>query len=73
MTKLELEAWRERWRLVEEAQLRELQATPLADKLRQFEILREWARQMGWDESLRRGDDEVRRRWNRLQEAHHGG
>lgn len=73
MTKQELEAWRQRWRLVEEAQLREVQTASLEDKLHQFEVLRGWARQMDWAESLRRGDDEVRQRWNRLQAAHHGG
>ena len=72
MTKAELEAWRKRWELVEEVQRHELQTMPLAEKLRQFERLREWARQLGWEKSLREGDDELLHRWNRLRVAHHG-
>jgi hypothetical protein len=68
MTESQARAWRARWKLVNAAEIAELRATKPAEKLRQLAALMASVRQMGWDEALIKGDDEVRDRWRRLRE-----
>jgi hypothetical protein len=70
MTKAEAQAWRDRWKLVNEAEVEELRTTDLATKFRQLAALMASVDSFGWRPSLDEGVDEVRQRWNRLREAY---
>jgi hypothetical protein len=54
---------------VNAAELRELRATPLAQKARQTAALMESAKKLGWIEKLDLQEKEVRSRWNELRKA----
>jgi len=59
--------FRARWELVNAAEQKELQLTPLDQKLRQLAALMSSADAMGWSEVLASEEAEVRERWNRLR------
>lgn len=70
MTKAELVAWRERWRLVNEFSIREALAASMEQRLRDLEWLFALATASGHQDE----DDgvaEVRQRWVRLRERSH--
>jgi hypothetical protein len=67
MTKEEARAWRDRWKLVNEAEKHELRETSMDHKLRQVVVMMSAARELGWTEALREGEEEVRDRWNALR------
>lgn len=70
MTKSDIRAWRERWRLVNEFTIQEALAVSMEQRLRDLEWLFEVATaSSGQDED----DDvvEVRQRWVRLRERSH--
>ncbi len=69
-TKAEIKAFRERWKRLNRMEIEELRRTPPETKLKQFFTLMGWARYFGWEPGLARGEDEVRRRWNRLRQTH---
>lgn len=71
MTREEARAWQRRWQVVNEAERRELRATPATVKLRQLTELMSWVRPLGWTAALKEGEEEVRQRWKRLRE-HYG-
>lgn len=72
MTRAEARAYRDRWQRVNEREIEELRATPIAVKWRQINTLMAWARAFGWEEKLREGEAEVRERWARLRKAYGG-
>jgi hypothetical protein len=67
LSKAEAQAFRDRWRLVNERETEELRLTSLEVKLQQFNTLLSWGRQLEWTESLAQGEAEVRLRWSRLR------
>ena len=66
MTKEEALAFKERWRVVNEFTNEEARRRPVAERLRDLEILYQFGQQIGW--ANRDDDQEVRARWNRLRE-----
>jgi hypothetical protein len=62
-------AWKTRWALVDAEEARELRETPLDVKLQQVEELWEAARSLGWEDSLREEEAQVRDLWIRLRRA----
>lgn len=70
MTKAELQAWRERWKLVNEFEVHELRATSVATKFHQLAALMASVDSFGWREDLASETDKVRARWSRLREAY---
>lgn len=67
MTKAEAAAFKERWRLVNERQLQELREMSIEEKFKQLAALMASVDAMGWSESLKEGEEEVRERWMRLK------
>lgn len=70
LSKAEAHAFRERWRLVNTREIEELRSATPEMRWKQFLTLLAWAREFGWEESLREGEAEVRERWARLRKAH---
>ena len=70
ITKKAARAFRERWRLVNERESAELNSASLELKWQQFNTLLAWARELGWNEELRKGEAEVRERWMRLRKVY---
>lgn len=67
ITRVEAEAFKRRWAVVNAAEEEELRSTPLAAKLLQTAALMESAKQLRWDP--RDSEEEaVRLRWLRLRE-----
>ena len=64
--------FRERWRLVAEADREELRNTPLDRKFRQLAILMQSAQGAGWRVHTEAEVNLVRERWRRLREASRG-
>lgn len=71
ISKEEARQFRERWRLVDELMKEEVRRTPVALKLHLLALMYETGCLLGWTESLREGEDEVRERWRRLKEKFH--
>jgi hypothetical protein len=69
LSKEQARAYVERWRLVNEREAQEIRATPMEVKLRQFAVLMNTTKALGWTEQLSEDDEEVRARWNRLREV----
>lgn len=72
MTKAEARAFRDRWRLVNAREEKEMRETSMDLKLQQFNTLLAWAYQLGWTDALGNGVEEVRARWAKLRKAHRG-
>ena len=72
LSKTAAQAFRKRWKLVNEREVEELRSTTADMKLQQFNTLLAWARQLGWSEALNEGEWEVRERWARLRKALRG-
>jgi hypothetical protein len=70
MTKSQAQAFRRRWRRVNELEKKELRQASVELKFRQLAALMASARQFGWEEALREGEAEVRDRWMRLRKAY---
>lgn len=60
--------YKARWRLVNERTAREAREATPAFKLEQLALMYEAGQQLGWDDGLRAGEEEVRARWQRLRE-----
>ena len=71
ITKAQALAYWTRWQTVNAAERVELQATPIAHKLRQLAALMASVKKLGWTESLAGEEAQVRDRWNRLRKAYH--
>lgn len=63
----QIRAWAERWKLVNQAAIEELRATPLEVKIRQLAVLMDSVEELSWREALREGEEQVRARWIRLR------
>ena len=71
MTKSELQAYRKRWKIVNDAEREELRGSSPELRLRQFAALMASVDAFGWRSALEEGVDEVRKRWQRLR-SHYG-
>lgn len=69
MTTHQARQFRERWRLLAEAQRQELRETLPDRKFRQLAALMQSALGLGWDTHDEAQVDAVRQRWRRLREA----
>jgi predicted transcriptional regulator len=71
MTKKEAEAYRRRWRLLEEVQRGEHHRLTVEDKLRQLDQCYQMAAELGllkqYTVERRKGEKEVQLRWRRLK------
>jgi len=67
MTPEQARAYKRRYELVEAFEREELRRTPVETKFRQLCALAASVDAMGWREALEAGDDEVRRRWQRIR------
>jgi hypothetical protein len=70
LTRLEAKAFARRWQRINEAEIEELRAATLEQKLRQLAALMASVDAMGWREALSDGVQEVRDRWRRLRMLH---
>ncbi|HEV2914780.1 MAG TPA: hypothetical protein VGX92_15995 [Pyrinomonadaceae bacterium] len=68
MTKEEAYQFKERWRLVNQVTIEEARRTPVSVKLRQLALMYEAGQALGWNQTFREGEEEVRERWRRLKE-----
>ncbi len=67
ITKKEAREFKRRWRLVNEAEKRELRRTSPAQKFRQLAVLMQWVKGFGWEKALKAEEAEVRKRWAKLK------
>lgn len=67
MTKAQAREYANRWKLVNEAEIAELAATPIEVVLQQLDSLRSAIDPLGWREDLEGEIEEVRDRWIRLR------
>ncbi len=72
MNRAEAKEWAARWEAVNEAELEELRATPVAVKFQQLATLMLSAPAMGWRMGTQEEDAEMRSRWARLRAAGRG-
>lgn len=70
MTKEEAAVFTRRWDLVNAAEQEELRSTTAAVKFRQLAALMASVDELGWTESLREEEAEVRERWIKLRKAY---
>jgi hypothetical protein len=70
ITKTEAQAFKRRWATVNAAEREELQATTVAQKLRQLAVLMASAEELGWMEALAAEEAQVRDRWSQLRRAY---
>jgi exopolyphosphatase/pppGpp-phosphohydrolase len=70
MTKAQARAYVDRWRLVNQHEIRELRAMTLEEKLRVAAQLHEVGKHIGWNGHRERGVAEVRQRWQRLRRTY---
>jgi len=71
ITKEEAIAFRNRWKMVNEAELQELRKTSTIQKFCQLTTLMGWIKDFGWDEALKTEVSEVRERWIKLKRLWH--
>jgi hypothetical protein len=69
ISRSEARRFKRRWAAVNAAELKELRATPLAQKALLTAALMESAKKLGWMEKLESREEEVRSRWNELKKA----
>ena len=67
ISKAEAQAWMRRWRLVNEAEIDELRATPIETKFRQLAAMMAMAEGLDWQASTEVEIEAVRERWLRLK------
>ncbi len=67
MTREEARLFKARWQLVNERIDEEIRQTSVTTKLRQLTSLYHTAQSMGWLEEMKRDEEEVRLRWQRLR------
>ena len=72
MNKAAVQAWKQRWEIVNQFEIEELRRTPPEIKYQQFLTLLAWAKEYEWTEELAKGEAEVRARWVRLKKAQRG-
>ena len=67
LTAAEARAYLDRWRAVNEAEIAELRATPLENKLEQLAAMMASARAFGWQTHTDAETRAVRARWQKLR------
>ncbi len=72
ITKAEMQAFMERWEMVNSREIAELRSTPVEVKLRQLAALMASVDKMGWREKLQEETADVRQKWVRLREKWNG-
>jgi len=71
ITKSEARAFRTSWKIVNNAERKELRDTPVIEKFNQLVALMSSVEEMGWTKALTAEDKEVRNRWNKLRRYYH--
>lgn len=71
ITKSEALAYKLRWKMINDAERKELRHTSLVEKFNQLAALMSSVEDMGWAEGLKNEDKEVRNRWNKLRRHYH--
>jgi len=66
----QLQNFRARWKLVNDAEKKELRSTSIATKARQLDVMMAAARELNWLSALDAEEDEARRTWQNLRERH---
>lgn len=67
ITKSEALAFRKRWKMINDAERKELCNASLIEKFGQLVALMNSVEEMGWTKALTAEDKEVRNRWNKLR------
>lgn len=67
ITKSEARDFKKRWEAVNIVERKELQETPLLQKLQKLAVLMASVKSLGWFEALSEDEEEVRERWKRLK------
>lgn len=70
MTKADGLAFKKRWLAVHAAEVKELRATTMNEKLEQLAALMSSVKKLRWNESLSAEESQVRERWKRLRKAY---
>jgi len=70
LTPTEAKAWKNRWKLVNAHEVKELRNTPLGRKLQQIAALMASVDCFGWRQALAEGVHEVRNRWIQLKRSY---
>lgn len=70
MTRGEIDAWRRRWKLVNELELEELRSTSVDVKFQQVAALMGAVDFFGWREALADDDQVGYDRWQKLRQAY---
>ncbi|MBM4308979.1 MAG: hypothetical protein FJ123_19805 [Deltaproteobacteria bacterium] len=71
ITKSDGYAFKMRWKMINDAERRELRDTSLIEKFSQLAALMSSVEEIGWTKGLRAEDKEVRERWNKLRRYYH--
>ena len=69
LTRAEARAYLDRWRAVNKAEIAELRATPIEQKLAQLAAMMASARALGWQTHTEAETRAVRARWQKLRRA----
>jgi hypothetical protein len=70
MTKAEAQAWKERWRRINQGEIDELRASTPDQNLRQLAALMASVDALGLTEALLAEEEETRRRWCEIHRAY---
>lgn len=73
MTREEAQLFKSRWRLANERIAKEIRETPPLTRLHQLARMFAAAEGLGWSERMRRGEEEIFERWQKLREKLHVG
>jgi NADH dehydrogenase/NADH:ubiquinone oxidoreductase subunit G len=71
ITKSEAKAFRTRWKIVNNAEQKELRSTSADKKFEQLVGLMSSVEEIGWTKALATEEKEVRNRWNKLRRRYH--
>lgn len=72
LTKSQGEVFLDRWQMVSEREIKELQETSAETKLQQLIALMASIQPLGWTTTLMAEEEKVRLRWNRLKSLYVG-
>lgn len=71
ISKAQARAFKKRWAVINAWQREELRKTSFIQKLQKLSALMASVKELGWDESLSIGEEEVRERWRKLKRESH--
>ncbi|NIR48808.1 hypothetical protein GWO43_10275 [candidate division KSB1 bacterium] len=72
ITKEQASAFRKRWQVINELEIRELRRTTMEEKLGKTAVLMASVESMGWSDPDHQEEAEVWERWRRLREIYGG-